>query len=243
MKLIYKPPKNMANILRLPLEIRSRVYEYILPYTIERPDSNGTMAIWNPGQINLLSVCHVVYEECMDILYGDNIFNINIESNRVRFNKISHSVHSSVIINKHDFFNVFSERNFCRMRQFLINIHQPVEGTCPIKYEFARRNFDQALRLQIEAVVDVLNCAKFLRSVKVQHDVGNWHPSSPISANIFPEAENNIFTSAEKVLSPFSQLSDVRTVNISGAVNRNFAKAMEKNMSTELWRRDVNQMT
>ncbi|KAI5207045.1 hypothetical protein E4T39_02074 [Aureobasidium subglaciale] len=110
-----RPNKVTFPFLRLPYELRRKVYSYLLPYTetksssgslIPTPTSSGNAAstahkihlaslpsakytanttLWHRGQTSLLAVNKQLHTECAELLYGENNFVLWVSYDVIQF--------------------------------------------------------------------------------------------------------------------------------------------------------------
>lgn len=101
--------------LRLPYELRRKIYSYLLPYTETKTSSGSLIAkattgssaastahkthlaslpsakyakntiLWHRGQTSILSVSRQLHAECSTILYGENTFVLWISYDQIQF--------------------------------------------------------------------------------------------------------------------------------------------------------------
>ncbi|THW10367.1 putative AP-2 adaptor complex subunit beta [Aureobasidium pullulans] len=101
--------------LRLPYELRRKIYSYLLPYTETKTSSGSLIAeattgssaastahkthlaslpsakyakntiLWHRGQTSILSACRQLHAECSTILYGENTFVLWISYDQIQF--------------------------------------------------------------------------------------------------------------------------------------------------------------
>lgn len=110
-----KPIKCSFPFLRLPYELRRKIYSYLLPHTETKSsagslvsDSTGTSnaassahkihlaslpsakytantTLWHRGQTSLLAVCKQLHSECSALLYGENVFVLWVSYDAIQF--------------------------------------------------------------------------------------------------------------------------------------------------------------
>ena len=123
----HDPPEvAVPALLALPLELRRKIYSYLLPHTsFDTRPYRGGRTIWNTGNIALFSVCRQLYDECAATLYGDNIFEIRVGYDRVEFIQFRRLKRNGVVpltLSTPLFCDFFSDRIMSRMRRIVVNI-------------------------------------------------------------------------------------------------------------------------
>ena len=227
----------MATFLCLPLEIREKIYKDILPCTVSKPYRNNNAAAWRLGNMALLATCRLVYEECVSIVYGENVFTLAVESAGTVFIMSFVSRHGAMRQNRiYDFYKYFADRIVSRMKKLEVSVNHYADFTSMTKYDCGGRALNHVLRSQIEALVDVLDRAEPLRWMQIRFTISDGLARGITNAGQFVlRGEYSFPVSLQNVLLPFSQLSHVRDVAVTGAVTTEFAKALECDMSKALW--------
>lgn len=116
-------PPALPPLLSLPLELRQKVYSYLLPYTNFNARSySGGRTVWTPGTLTLLSVCKQLYDECAAVMYGENIFEVCVGYDSIEFvqlRRLKSGVMPSSTPPFMDFFNKWCVK---RMRCIVVNV-------------------------------------------------------------------------------------------------------------------------
>ena len=227
----------MATFLDLPLELREQIYGQVLPCTVPRSSAEASFVTWRLGEVALLATCRQIYEECANIIYGSNIFEIAVEPTRTVFCK-SYSAKNSPL--RHfqtvDFHGLFSGSSVSRMKKIRVTIRHSDDFTSMTKYNCGGRALNYGLRLQVEDLVDVLHRAEPLRWMQIHSVISDSLAKKAKMFDWFMLEEACPFPPyLQDVLLPFSQLSHVKVVVVTGAVTTDFAKALKCNMSKTLW--------
>lgn len=122
---VQEPPEvALPPLLALPLELRRKIYSYLLPRTnFNIQTYRGGRTIWEVGNVAILSVCHQLYDECAAILYGENIFEIRVGYDRVEFVQLRKLKWNGVVpLSTPLFSDFFGDRVVKRMRWVVVNI-------------------------------------------------------------------------------------------------------------------------
>ena len=227
----------MATFLRLPLEVREKIYREVLPFTSSKLHRDDSAATWRLGDMALLATCRHVYEECVSIVYGENIFTLVVDSAATVFIMPYVSRYGKMRQHRvYDFYVYFTDRIISRMKRIEVSVNHYADFTSMTKYDCGGRALNHVLRSQVEALVDVLDRAEPLRWMQIRFTVSNGQARGIANAGHFVlEGEYSSPAFLQNVLLPFSQLSHVRDVAVTGAVTTEFAKALEYDMSRALW--------
>lgn len=74
-----------CSFLKLPTELRRRIYWYLLPHTACIQSTTGTAHVWLRGNTSLLATNHQIHEEAADMLYGDSVWVVEVGFDRIIF--------------------------------------------------------------------------------------------------------------------------------------------------------------
>jgi hypothetical protein len=225
-------PSELPSFLKLPLEIRQQIYNYVLPYTrsLPPPAHAASSVIWRRGNINLMLTNRQICDECRNILYGSNTFVIDISFDGIKF-RYRWLLPSGLAPNRaYGFFEQFPPNNISRMRHLIVNVIHVDSYTGMIKYNCGGRGLTDGLRLRVESFVEALSTAQSLRSVRVRLSVGTslLEEIRRVKVQLLECDKNPGLT--QTVLNPLARLSGLQHVKILGAVTEHFAAVLEKKM-------------
>jgi len=176
-KAISRPPPSFQ-LLALPLEIRQKIYSYLLPATVPRPSTstilqdiftgfqrlsnplqssaNLTNVIWQRGQTSLLCVSRQLHEECASLLYGSNPFVLFVTYDTITF-RFRWILPSSLTPSRScDFLNDISRRYVPLIKQVVLTIDHVDSYTGMIKHNTGGNGLTHGLRCQVQKLVDAL---------------------------------------------------------------------------------------
>ncbi|KAL1642113.1 hypothetical protein SLS58_005704 [Diplodia intermedia] len=200
--------------LRLPAELRVQIYGYLLPSTARVPYKHDHGLIWLRGCTSLLATNRQISEECLELLYGQNIFVIEVSYNRIDFRFRWLLPASGLTPNtSYSFLDHFSQRNLQRIRKYLLHVELVDSYTGMIKYNCGGSGLYAGLREQVRRLVEVLRCAAELREVEV----------------CFVDGQKNAVAS-QVVLEPLLLLRGVQNAILSGGVTPDFANYLQRKM-------------
>ena len=79
---------NRSSFFRLPIELRERVYDLLLPYTENMVNTHPTQhkyVRWRYGDLSILRTCSTVYREASSLLYRTRNFQLTCGDDHFRF--------------------------------------------------------------------------------------------------------------------------------------------------------------
>lgn len=117
-------PNQLPPLLRLPLELREQIYSYLLPWAQKSCNPRGVVkSVWRRGNTSLLGTNRQVYTETTSIIYGSNLFEIDIGYGSIDF-QFRRKLASGLIPRETPAFpEFFATRNIEKMRNLLINVN------------------------------------------------------------------------------------------------------------------------
>lgn len=261
-----KPP-----FLRLPLELRALVYDYVLPHTElfdvrfqrgngdttprseynltfvrETPDSNGTWKmqktlprsdrevgneiVWRLGCTSLLATCHQIHDECVDKLYGDNIFVIDVTFDDIKFRQRWRTANNLTPGRSYAFLDHFSQRNLMKIKNYIVNVEHVDDYTGMIKYNCGGRGLTAGIRRKVQGLVDLLSVISNLHRLHVHLIDGAISRVRFPSGRVHRVQDVQNFSTSQTVLDPMKGLYGVRKPRVTG-VSEMYAKALEEDMA------------
>ena len=269
MQPIFPELEQVSPLLRLPLEIRRHIYQYVLPYTTtldvrfqrptgepERSEYNltfvreslgpgvwkmqktlpktdretGNDIVWRRGCTKLLVINHQIHDECVDMIYGDNTFVIDVAFDSIRF-RYRWLVHSTNITPRgtKEFLEHFSQRNLIRVKNYIVNIEHVDDYTGMIKYNCGGRGLTAGIRDQVQTLVDLLSVVSHLHRLQIHLIDGAISRVRFPSGRVHRVQDSQNYWQSQTVLEPFRRLYEVRKVAITG-VSPEYAEALVANM-------------
>ena len=252
--------QDMFSLFRLPLELRQRVYKYLLPsarthdaFTFDHllgsrtskevATTSSLNVVWERGQTSLLSVCRQMHDECASLLYGDSIFVVFIAYDSIKF-RYKWFLPSGLTPSRHfDFLDLISPRYLRFIRQLSVTVDHVDSYTGMIKYNVGGKGLTYGLRDQVRKLVDALNA-----TVNEQtQEAGSECPLNILRVTLLNgndhldyDKRNRVLMREDKirgveevqiVLSPFADLHGIANVDIQGAVLPEYASSLRKSMS------------
>ncbi|KAF2790060.1 hypothetical protein K505DRAFT_352185 [Melanomma pulvis-pyrius CBS 109.77] len=198
--------------------------------TLPKTDrETGHDVVWRRGSIGILGACKQVHDECVDMIYGENIFVIDITFDQIKFRYRWRTANNLTPNRSILFLTHFSQRNLMRIKNYVINVEHVDDYTGMIKYNTGGRGLTAGIRDQVQNLVDLLS------------EVPNLHRlflhliDGAISRIRFPSGrvhrvqdEKNYFQS-QTVLDPFHRLYGVRKARVTG-VSATYTSTLENSM-------------
>jgi len=199
--------------------------------TLSVPRTN-TNIVWLRGHTSILQVCRQIYEECIDLLYGSNIFEIDIKYDGIRFRYtwlIPSSLKPKML---YPFPDHFSTRNLQLIRNYVINVEHVDSYQGMIKYNCGGPGLTAGVRNQVQSFVNEIRDVESLRRVAVRLSDGSKMLSDirRVKVHCMERGKNTL--TMQTVLNPFFLLRGVSSAKVSGSVSSEYTAQLERAMTT-----------
>ena len=183
--------------LKLPSELRTHIYRYILPSTTNTPDRG---IVWRRATAALWATNRQIYNECISLLYGKPTFLIDVRFDKIEFLYQWVLLQSSLVPKRvFNFPDPFATRNRPLMRKFHVRVHQIDSYTGMIKHNYSNPEIlARGLRCQVKILCAFLNDMQEIRKLVI-----SYHGGDEESQKFLP-----------LVLDPFWQLKKIRVVTV-----------------------------
>lgn len=234
--------------LRLPLELREAIYSYVLPHTSPyqsdprlriSPAHNlrttqeshppgqrrlDTDAIWHLGSTALLCTCRQVHDECAALLYGTNVFVLDVSLDAIRFRLRWLTASNLAPGRSLPFLDHFSARNLLLVRRYVIHVELVDDYTGMIKFNTSGRGLAAGIRARVQDLAETMAAADALEAVRVNLSGG-------MAGNVgyLTGRGGRYCEMAELVLEPFGGVRGVRHVKVTGT-SEEYAEGLERSM-------------
>ncbi|KAF2199306.1 hypothetical protein GQ43DRAFT_120526 [Delitschia confertaspora ATCC 74209] len=194
----------------------------------DREGSNDV--VWRRGSIALLGVNHQIHNECVDMIYGENVFVIDVNFDGIRF-RYKWLLPSNLTPNRtYSFLDHFSQRNLCRIRNCVVNVEHVDDYTGMIKFNCGGRGLTAGIRRQVENLVEQLSLAPSLHKLHIHLiDKGISRQRLP-SGRVHRVQDERNFAASQTVLDPFYKLHEVRNAKVTG-VSTEYSESLERRMT------------
>ncbi|PSN70962.1 hypothetical protein BS50DRAFT_584529 [Corynespora cassiicola Philippines] len=268
MQSLFPPSVEVPPLLRLPLELRRQIFQYVLPHTTtfdvrfqrgtgepERSEYNLTFVrqtlgngvwkmqktlpksdretghdiVWKRGNIALLMTCHKIHDECADLLYGDNVFVIDVAFDNIKFRHRWRTANNLTPSRSYLFLNHFSQRNLIRIKNYIINVEHVDDYTGMIKYNCGGRGLPAGIRQKVQELVDLLGVVPSLHRLQVHLIDGAISRVRFPSGRVHRVQDEKNYSQSQAVLDPFHSLYGVRNAEVTG-VSVEYAQKLEESM-------------
>lgn len=228
-----RQPLQLCPFLRLPLELRQQIYNYILPTTITIPTKGANGVVWQRGFTSILATNHQIHEECAELMYGHSMFVISITYDKIMFQYQWLVLPSRLAPNRaYPFLEHFPQKSIRRIKNYTINIRHEDSYTGWIKYNCGGPGLTEGVRRNVQKLVEVLGTAGDLHKVRIHLSDGSNVLSEirkvPVRA---VQLEKNVAVT-QIVLDPLRQLRGVRQITITGTVLPEYVAAIESEMAS-----------
>jgi hypothetical protein len=190
----------------------------------------GNEVVWRRGNINILVVCKQVHDECADMIYGENVFVIDIAFDSIKF-RYRWRTHTNLTPNRSiPFLNHFSQRNLMRIKKYVINVEHVDDYTGMIKYNIGGRGLTAGVREQVGSLVDLLSVVPNLNRLHIHLIDGAISRIRFPSGRLHRVQDEKNYSQSQAVLDPFRRLYGVRKAEVTG-VSEEYSKVLEKSMT------------
>jgi hypothetical protein len=173
----------------------------------------------------------MIYEECAEMLYSTNTFEIDIKYDSIRF-RYSWLTHTGL---KPKFLFPFPsdrfQRNIKRMRHYVINVEHVDSYQGMIKYNCGGPGLTAGVKSQVRNFVQEIRMSKDFGRVVVRLSNGNKVLSDirRVKVHCIERDKNTDVT--QTVLEPFQDLKNVRWAMVLGSVAPEYAAIIEQAMT------------
>ena len=205
--------------------------------------SSFSNVVWQRGNINLLSVCKQLHEECAEMLYSTNTFLLFVTYGGISF-RFRWLLPSGLAPSRsYNFLGLLSERYLHLIRRVVVHVDHVDSYTGMIKFDVDGDGLTHGLQNQVRRLVNALQAsnesdatAAQRRLAKVYIRVSNGNAVlDSLKSSIVREREGSIKVSEdiEEMLEPFGDWRGVQRVHIIGAVTDSYARRLEARMMDE----------
>jgi hypothetical protein len=173
----------------------------------------------------------MIYEECADMLYGTNTFEIDVkyDSIKFRYSWLTHSGLKPKIL--YPFPSDRFQNNIKRVRHYVINVEHVDSYQGMIKYNCGGYGLTAGVRSQVKDLVEQIRRPEGFGRIIVRLSNGNKVLSDirRVKVHCIERGKNTEVTQA--VLDPFQDLKDVRCAMVLGSVTPEYAADIERAMT------------
>lgn len=219
---------------------------YNLTYVRTSPDTNGSWkmlktqprsdreagneVVWRLGCTAVLATCHQIHDECVERLYGDNVFVLDVSFDQVRFRQRWRTANNLTPGRNFAFLEHFSQRNLMKIKNYVVNVEHVDDYTGMIKYNCGGRGLTVGIRSKVQELVDLLGAVHHLHRLHVHLIDGAISRVRFSSGRVHRVQDVQNYTTSQMVLDPFRGIYGVRRAKVTG-VSEEYAKALEEDMT------------
>jgi len=199
--------------------------------TLPRADrETGNDIVWRRGCTNLLAVNRHIHEETTDMLYGDNVFVVDVTFDAINFRYRWRTANNLTPNRTYRFLEHFSMRNLMRIRNYVVNVESVDDYTGMIKYNCGGRGLPAGIQTRVRELVDLLADVPSLHRLEVHLIDGAISRTKFPSGRVHRVQDEANYVQTQVVLEPFRALHGVRMPKVSGTSDE-FAAGLEKSMA------------
>lgn len=242
------------DFFRLPLELRQKVYGYLLPRATARdvssiglPFGRSTLEsrfrsrkkpiIWERGQTNLLCVCRQMHDEFAAMLYGDSVFVIFVKYSSITFRYQWLLPSGLTPTSDMELLDTFPMKYLQLIRQLHVSVDHPDSYTGMIKYNVGGKGLTYGLGNQVEKLASVFipreDGPAGLNVLNVELINGNEYLDCEKRGIVRARERVQGTEDVQQVLLPFARLRGVADVKIAGAITDEFADELCKQVKRD----------
>lgn len=148
--------------LALPLELRQKIYNYLLAHETERGST-----IWRRGNTAILATNHQVHDEALELLYGHNTFHIEVKFKGIVCRMCYLTCRDRKRSYGFRFLEVLTPRTIGYIKHYNINIFVPDYYSARVKYNLDLAGMAQGVKSQVQTLLKAIRISRELRSVSV----------------------------------------------------------------------------
>ena len=198
-------------LLALPSELRREVLSYVIPTTFETRTRGVT---WLRGHTAILSTNKLLYAEGIRMMYGNNLFVIDLNYSSITFAYQWLLPNGLVPRGAFTFPDKLVERNISHIRKIIIRVHHVDNYIGMIKYNFEGPGLREGLKLQVE---------KLCRTLQNMYQIS--------CLRVHFQNDSHTVGLDQQILQPFLALKNVRAVETSGAVSPDFSQILKDRLT------------
>ncbi|OAL51040.1 hypothetical protein IQ07DRAFT_610948 [Pyrenochaeta sp. DS3sAY3a] len=207
--------------------------------TTPRADrETGNDIVWRRGGVSLLAVNKQLHEETADMLYGDNLFVIDVSFDSIFFRYRWRTANNLTPNRTYAFLDHFSQRNLLRIRNYIVNVESVDDYTGMIKYNCGGRGLPAGIRAKVQELVSLLAAVPQLHRLQVHLIDGAISRVRFPSGRVHRVQDESNFSQTQSVLDPFRMLYGVRKPKVSG-VSDAYAASLVKSMASQRFSKSV----
>lgn len=192
----------------------------------------GSDVVWWRGCTSILAVSRQVHEEAAQMLYGDNVFVLDVAFDQISFRYRWRTANHLTPSRGYAFLEHFSQRNLLRIRRYVVNVESVDDYTGMVKYNCGGRGLPAGIRGKVQELVGQLAATPELLGLQVHLIDGAISRVKFPNGRMHRVQDEGNYSRTQMVLDPFRALYGVRKAQVSGASDE-YADELEKSMSAQ----------
>ncbi|PVI07531.1 hypothetical protein DM02DRAFT_282810 [Periconia macrospinosa] len=192
--------------------------------------SVGNDIVWRRGCTAVLATCHQVHDECVNMIYGDNTFVIDVTFDAIKFRQRWRTTNNLTPSRSYAFLDHFSQRNLLHIKNYVVNVEHVDDYTGMIKYNCGGRGLTAGIRSKVQELVDLLSAVPYLHRLHIHLIDGAISRIKFPSGRVHRVQDEQNYVNSQVVLDPCRRLYGVRKATVTG-VSQAYAENLEKSIT------------
>jgi hypothetical protein len=201
----------------------------ILPRTSRE---TGHDIVWRRGCTNILAINRQIHEETADMLYGENIFVLDVSFDAITFRYRWRTANNLTPNRTYPFLEHFSQRNLLRIKNYIVNVESVDGYTGMIKYNCGGRGLPAGIQSKLRELVDQLIAVPCIHQLQVHLIDGAISRMRFPSGRVHRVHDEANYVRTQMVLDPLRALYGVRKAEVSG-VSEEYAEDLSRSMTAQ----------
>jgi hypothetical protein len=192
----------------------------------------GHEIVWRRGCTNILAVNRQIHEETAEMMYGENIFVLDVSFNAIAFRYRWRTANNLTPNRTYPFLEHFSQRNLLRIKNYIVNVESVDDYTGMIKYNCGGRGLPAGIRSKVRELEDQLAVVPCIHQLHVHLIDGAFSRVRFPSGRVHRVQDDANYAQTQTVLDPLRALYGVRRAEVSG-VSEEYAEDLSKSMTAQ----------
>ncbi|KAJ4303052.1 hypothetical protein N0V90_001943 [Kalmusia sp. IMI 367209] len=150
------------------------------------------------------------------MLYGDNIFVVDVAFDSIRFRQRWRTANNLTPGRSYNLLDHFSQRNLLKIKNYIVNVEHVDDYTGMIKYNCGGRGLTAGIRSRVQELVDLLSVVPSLHRLHVHLIDGAISRVRFPSGRVHRVQDVQNYSTSQTVLDPFKGLYGVRKARVTG---------------------------
>lgn len=180
----------------------------------------GNDIVWRRGCTSLLAVNKQIHEEACDMLYGDNVFVVDIAFNAIMFRYRWRTANNLTPNRNMRLMEQFSWKNLLRIKKYVINVENADDYTGMVKYNVGGRGLPVGVERKVQELVELMKMVDELHRVELHLVDGQASRRREPDGKIYRVLSEDSPGLYQSMLGPFEQLKGVRKAKVTGVTEK-----------------------